>query len=57
MVVGAGGCQEWLAAGGAALAAGLNDEGQRGILNGAMDRSIRVMVHEQIGVIAVWERQ
>ena len=53
----AGGCQERLAAGATALATRLNDQGQGGILNRAMDRSIRVMVHEQIGLIAVWERQ
>lgn len=55
--MGAGGCQDWLAARGTALATRLNDQGQGGILNAAMDCSITVMVHEQIGLIAVWESE
>lgn len=36
---------------------GLGDESQRGVLGFTVDHSIRAMVQEQIGVIAVWERK
>lgn len=54
---GAGGHREGLATGGAAVAAGFGDQSQRGVLDGVVGDSIKVVAQEQIGVVAVWEGQ